>query len=242
MRVGRSGQRARTEGELPGTLVGGVAHRAAPASPRGRWAAAAGSSRSTGSPTRSGPSAAVIEDVDELAGHEVGRQAHHPVDLGSLVHGPAPPGRVHEHAPHLADHFVTAVGGDGVLELGALAQPVEGELGRDLVRAGRRHGSPPRREREETGPVQAGLGQELEEQVVIALGLARVAQDERGPEGRRGLGGADVGDAPQEALAVAPAPHAARGEVGRRAGGRGRSRARPYARTAEISSSVSPEG
>ena len=49
---------------------------------------------------------------------------------------------------------------------------------------------------------------------MIALGLARIAQDERGPEGGGGLGGADVRDAAQEALAVAPAPHARQERAG----------------------------
>ena len=43
---------------------------------------------------------------------------------------------------------------------------------------------------------------------MVALGLAGVAEDERGAEGGVRLGGPDVGDAAQEALAVAPAAHA----------------------------------
>ena len=50
--------------------------------------------------------------------------------------------------------------------------------------------------------------QELEEQVVVALGLAGVTEDEGGTEGGVGRGGADVADAAHEALAVAPTPHA----------------------------------
>ena len=43
---------------------------------------------------------------------------------------------------------------------------------------------------------------------MVALGLARVAEDERGAEGGLGVGGPDVVDATQEAFAVAPAAHA----------------------------------
>ena len=69
-------------------------------------------------------------------------------------------------------------------------------------------------EGEEAGPVELRGGEELEEQVVVALGLAGVAEDERRAEGGGRLGGADVGDAAQEALAVAPAPHAGQQRAG----------------------------
>ena len=42
---------------------------------------------------------------------------------------------------------------------------------------------------------------------MVFLGLAGVAEDERGPEGGRRFDGADLGDPPQEPLAVAPATH-----------------------------------
>ena len=42
---------------------------------------------------------------------------------------------------------------------------------------------------------------------MVGLGLARVADDEVAAERRVGLAVADVGDASQEAVAVAPAPH-----------------------------------
>ena len=62
------------------------------------------------------------------------------------------------------------------------------------------------------------------------LGLAGVADDEVGPE--RGLGdvGPDAVDAGEEPVAVAPPAHAAQRAGGRRAAGRGRSRARRWRR------------
>ena len=107
-----------------------------------------------------------------------------------------------------ADEGVALGRGDGVLQLGALAQALEGELGRHLVGQPGGVGAVLVGEGEEAGPVELGRVEELEQQVVVALGLARVAEDERGAEGGVGLGGPDVGDAAQEALAVAPAPHA----------------------------------
>ena len=73
----------------------------------------------------------------------------------------------------LADERVPLGGGDGVLELGALAQALERELGRDLVGQAGGVGPVLAGEGEEAGPVELGLLEELEEQVVVALGLAR---------------------------------------------------------------------
>ena len=60
---------------------------------------------------------------------------------------------------------------------------------------------------EEPAPVEVGLLDEAQQLVVVALGLARVADDEVAAERGVGLAVADVGDAAQEAVAVAPAPH-----------------------------------
>ena len=62
---------------------------------------------------------------------------------------------------------------------------------------------------EEPAPVQVGSLHEGQQGVVVFLGLARVADDEVGAQGGFGLDAADVGNALQEALAVAPPPHAA---------------------------------
>ena len=167
-------------------------------------------------------------NVDEVADRQVVGHVDDAVDLGRLVHGAAAPGRVDEHLARLADERVAPGRRDGVLQLGALAQALEGELGGHLVGEAGGVGPVLVGEGEEAGPVELGRGEEVEEEVVVALGLAGVAEDEGGAEGGVGLGGTDVGDAAQEALAVAPAAHA--GEVGgaTRAGGRGRSRGRRY--------------
>ena len=117
-------------------------------------------------------------------------------------------GRVDQDLAPLADQVVAAGRGDGVLELGTLAQPLEGELGRDLVAQAGGVGPVLVREGEEAGPVELGRFEELEQPVVVAVGLPGIAEDERGAESGLGRGGPDVGDAAQEALAVAPASHA----------------------------------
>ncbi len=129
------------------------------------------------------------------------------IDLGRLVHGAAAPRRVDEHRAHLTDEAVAGGGGDGVLHLGALAQTLEGQLGGDLVSEVGGVGARLVREGEEAGPVELCLLEELKEQVVVALGLARVAEDERGTERGPGVRGPDRRDASQETLTVAPAPH-----------------------------------
>ena len=71
------------------------------------------------------------------------------------------PGRVHQHLAPLAHQQVPPRRRDPVLQLGALAEPLQGQLGRHLI--GQVGGMGPRLvgEREEPGPVQLGLGQEL---------------------------------------------------------------------------------
>src|SRR3954465_10449811 len=63
------------------------------------------------------------------------------------------------------------------------------------------------REREEPGPVELCLLDEAQQLVVVVLGLARIADDERRAERRLWFPAADVSDALEEAGAVAPATH-----------------------------------
>src|SRR2546425_702668 len=65
------------------------------------------------------------------------------------------------------------------------------------------------REGEEPCPVELSVLHETQQLVVVGLGLARIADDERRAEGGVGLAPADRLDAPPEAAAVAPAPHRA---------------------------------
>ena len=153
-----------------GVLVGGVAHT---------------SSRSWRGPAvEVGSLRAGDDHVDEAADREVGREVHDAVDLGRLVHGAAPARRVDEHLAHLADQGVALGRGDGVLQLGALAQALEGELGR---RPGRRSPAAwvPSSLEKGKNPAQSSWAssRNCEQQVVVALGLAGVAEDERGAEG-----------------------------------------------------------
>ena len=136
------------------------------------------------------------------------------VDLGRLVDRAAATGRVDEHPADRTDEVVALGGGDGVLELGALAEPLERELRRHLLVQPGGVGAVLGGEGEEAGPVELRRLEELEQQVVVLLGLARVAEDEGGAEGGVGIGGSDVGDAAQEALAVAPAAHAGEQRAG----------------------------
>ena len=62
---------------------------------------------------------------------------------------------------------------------------------------------------EEAAPVELRRLDEAQQQVVIGLGLARVADDEVRAERGVGPALADVGDPLQEAVAVAPPPHPA---------------------------------
>ena len=54
-----------------------------------------------------------------------------------------------------------------------------------------------------------GLFDEVEERIVIVLGLSRVPDDEVRSERRLGFTGPNVGDATKEPFAVAPATHTA---------------------------------
>ena len=117
------------------------------------------------------------DHVDEAADREVGREVHDAVDLGRLVHGAAPPRRVDEHAAHLADQPVPLGRGDGVLQLGALAQALEGQLGGDLVSSPAACVPVLVGEGEEPGPVELGLVQELR---AAGRGRARSRPGSRG--------------------------------------------------------------
>ena len=93
------------------------------------------------------------------------------VDLGRFVHGAAAAGRVDEDGAALADQAVPLGGGDDVLELGALAETLERELGGDLGAQAGGVRALLLGEREEAGPVELRLLEEPEELVVVALGL-----------------------------------------------------------------------
>ncbi len=64
-------------------------------------------------------------------------------------------------------------------------------------------------EREEAAPVELGGAHELEQLIVVVLGLTRVADDEVRAEGGARLGGPDGGDALEELVPVPPPAHAA---------------------------------
>ncbi len=116
---------------------------------------------------------------------------------------------VHEHLEVAPDEQVAAGRGDRVLLVAQLGQALGDELRGHLTVEGGAVGSLFSRVREEPAPVELGLVDEVEQLIVVVLGLARVADDEVRPERSRRLDGADVGDAGEELLAVAPPAHAA---------------------------------
>src|SRR5207245_503306 len=63
--------------------------------------------------------------------------------------------------------------------------------------------------REEPGPVELSRLQEPQQLVVVLLGLARVADDERRTEGGVRMARPDGADSLQEPVAVTPATHTA---------------------------------
>ena len=67
-----------------------------------------------------------------------------------------------------------------------------------------------RAEGEETAPIQLGFLHEAQQLVVIFLGLARVANNEVTSERGVWAERADVGNALQESVAIAPAAHSAK--------------------------------
>ena len=95
------------------------------------------------------------------------------------------------------------------MALGRLREALGRQLGRDLALQALGVGAVLGREGEEAAPIELRLVQELEEQVVIGLGLAGIAEDERRPEGGQRIGGTDGRDPLQEPIGVTPSPHRA---------------------------------
>ena len=136
------------------------------------------------------------------------RHGHDSVDLGSLAIRAGLARGIHQYFDGGPDQKVTTAGGNGVLEFGALADPLGHQVAIDLVVevGGVRAGLIA--EGEEADPVQLSFFDPCQEVVMVGLGLPRIPHDEGGPEGGGRLGGADRSDALEEALALAPAPHA----------------------------------
>ena len=127
----------------------------------------------------------------------VGAETNHAVDLGSFairatdrfaVFEP-----VDEHLDRLVDQRGARRGGERLLNLRELAQALVDERRFRSARQRFRGRSLFAREREEAGPVEARGREEGEQLVVVALGLAGEADDERRPERGGGLVGADAG-------------------------------------------------
>ncbi len=137
-------------------------------------------------------------DVDESPGCQTQVDMDDPVDLRRLTMAPSHTGRVDEHlmvGPISASRRVAVMSScssrssasrssisarvDGTVEVGG--------VGAVLAAVG-----------EEPAPVELGLLDEVEELVVVVLGLAGVADDEVAPECRVRLAVADVGDPIEE--------------------------------------------
>ena len=128
--------------------------------------------------------------------------------------GPGNTRFVHEGFDCGSHEGVTARGGDAVLKLGQLEQTLGNEgVVHGTIEAG---GVGPllSRERKEPGPVELGVLEEAQQQVVIGLGLTRVPDDERGPEGGLGLPPSNRLDPSQEPVAVTPPAHAPQQALG----------------------------
>ena len=99
------------------------------------------------------------------------------VDLGGLAVAAGDAGGVHEHFDLGADQIVTSGGGDGVLALAQLGQPLvaRAAAATDAVEVGG-VGAVLARVGEEPAPVELGVVDEGEQLVVVGLGLARVAR------------------------------------------------------------------
>ena len=151
----------------------------------------------------------------------------HPPRRGSLAPGrrrrsPAPPGGCGptpgastSTVQRGADQLVPPGGGDVVLA-GCAAPPAArppAPCGTDAVEVGGVRAVLPA-VGEEAAPVELRRLDERQELVVVLLGLARVADDEVGAEGGLREAVADVGDAAQEPLAVAPPAHAPQERLG----------------------------
>ena len=141
--VGRRDQRARAEGELRlrGGLVG-VASLTVRPTPR----AATGSRSPARTANRSGPSAPVMVTSTRLPTARSSGRCTMPSISGASCTVRPWPGASTRTCAGGADERVPLGGRDGVLQLGALAQAFERELGRHLVARGRRRGCPSSRE------------------------------------------------------------------------------------------------
>src|SRR5687768_17888786 len=107
------------------------------------------------------------------------------------------------------DHRVARSGGDRILALAELAQPFIYECLVDRAVETLGVGALLRGIREDAAPFELGLVEEAQQLIVVGFGFARIADDEVRAEGRIRLAAADVADAAQKPVAIAPATHAA---------------------------------
>ena len=120
---------------------------------------------------------------------QAGRHVHDAVDLGGLAVRAADAGLVDEDRHRATDQVVAPGRGDVVLHAPQLEEPLGDQAGgHGAVEVGR-VGAVLLRVGEEAAPVELGLLDEVEQGVVVGLGLARVADDEVGPEHGVGLDG-----------------------------------------------------
>src|SRR5207248_94587 len=145
------------------------------------------------------------------------RRATHP-SRASLPATAIQTRRVDQAAPRSTMRTMTTVASNRRAAVSALAGVASAEGPKDPARRGRPTdggvGPVLAREGEEASPVELRLLDEPQQGVVVVLGLARIADDERGPEGGVGLAAPDGGDALEEATAVAPPPHAPQQSLG----------------------------
>ena len=95
-------------------------------------------------------------------------------------------------------------GGDVVLQLAQLGQPLAHQPGVDRTVEVGGVRAVLAAVREEAAPVELGLLDEVEQLVVVGFGLAGIADDEVAAERGVGLAVADVGDAVEEPLRRRP--------------------------------------
>ena len=130
-----------------------------------------------------------------------------------------------------------------VLQLGALARGARVQVGPGTC-SPRPAASVPSSGEKVKKPAQSSSAssRNLEQLVVVLLGLSRVAEDERRPEGRARLELADMADPLEETGGAPVAAHPAQQAARRRAAGRGRSRARRSRAIGLDESSLSEDG
>ena len=109
------------------------------------------------------------------------------------------PDRVDEHLDPATDELVAPAGGDRVLDLGQLGEPLGDQLLRHLAVEAGRVRPVLATEGEEPAPVELGRLDEAQQLVVVALGLAGIPDDEVAAEDGVGLAPADLLDAAEEA-------------------------------------------